>query len=82
MRGRASQDNPPLPLQDSLAGGAMWMHGDGLGVGVGEASRVPPYTILNASLSVQRRMRLKLTGLVIPSPVGLAMVYEQNPSPP
>jgi hypothetical protein len=33
-------------------------------------------------LSVQRRIRLKLTGLVNPSPVGLAIVYEQNPSPP
>ena len=39
------------------------------------------YTMRNESLSTQRRMRLKLMGFVIPSPVGLAMVKEQNPSP-
>ena len=39
-------------------------------------------TIRKESLSTQRRIRLKLKGLVRPSPVGLAMVNEQNPSPP
>jgi len=40
------------------------------------------YTMRKASFNVQRRSRLKLTGLVSPSPVGLAMVNEQKPSPP
>jgi hypothetical protein len=43
---------------------------------------VSNYTILNESFRTHRRMRLKLIGLVIPSPVGLAMVNEQKPSPP
>src|SRR5205085_2458691 len=39
------------------------------------------HTILNAPTSVQRRQREKLFGVVIPSPVGLAMVNDVGPSP-
>ncbi len=40
------------------------------------------YTIRKLSFSTHRLMRLKLIGLVMPSPVGLAIVKEQKPSPP
>jgi len=40
------------------------------------------HTIRKWSTSVQRRNRVKLRAVVIPSPVGLAMVKLVGPSPP
>src|ERR1700733_7538184 len=39
------------------------------------------HTIRNAPTSVQRRQRGKLFGVVMPSPVGLAIVKDVGPSP-
>ena len=86
--GRAADDDQVAAAAD----GAGLDHGDGrflqqrVGAvdAVGDAAELddrdgrvfPHQTILNAPTSVQRRQREKLRGLVMPSPVGLAMVNE------
>ena len=86
--GRAADDDEVAAAAD----GAGLDHGDGgllqqrVGAvdAVGDAAELddrdggifPHQTILNAPTSVQRRQREKLRGLVMPSPVGLAMVNE------
>src|SRR5205823_10770338 len=54
--------------------------GDAAGLDRGHGDGV--HTMRKWSTSVQRRMRVKLIAVVIPSPVGLAIVKLVGPSPP
>ena len=74
-----------LAVWFKLLGEGLLEHKDGLlrlAVAALAVSVVATWLLQTVSTRVQRRWRVKVRGLVTPSPVGVAMLYDRKPSPP